>query len=123
MIRYYCIGILLKNEQSFFIDLINYYKRTLEVTELIKHKFKKEYFIQSNSDLKDNLEYLIFGIKDEYTFELAKEYCFMLLDKLNSSKKNKKEFQDEFTLYYSPAMLQINDFYEPLANSHKQPII
>ncbi|WP_164969797.1 AAA domain-containing protein [Arcobacter sp. F2176] len=101
----------MKNEQSFFIDLINYYKRTLEVTELIKHKFKKEYFIQSNSDLKDNLEYLIFGIKDEYTFELAKEYCFMLLDKLNSSKKNKKEFQDEFTLYYSPAMLQINDFY------------
>lgn len=101
----------MKNEESFFINLINYYKRSLEVSELIKHKFKEEHFIQSNSDLNDNLSYLIFGIRDDYTFDLARDYCFKLLNKLNNNKKNKKEFHDEFTLYYSPAMLQINDFY------------
>lgn len=101
----------MNNEEAFFINLINYYKRSLEVTELIKHKFEEKHFIQSNHDLKYDLEYLIFGIKNDYTFNLAKNYCFTLLDKLNSEKKNKKEFQDEFTLYYSPAMLQINDFF------------
>ncbi|MEV9615347.1 AAA domain-containing protein [Aliarcobacter butzleri] len=101
----------MKNDKSFFVNLINYYKRSLEVTELIKHRFKKEHFIQSQSDLKENLEYLIFGIKNNYTFEIAKNYCLTLLDKLNSERNNKKEFQEEFTLYYSPAMLQINNFY------------
>ena len=89
-------------------EILNYYQDVLETDFYLQYFFKKDNFIESNSNTDLNKKpFLFYGLSNSENAGIKFEKTFEELIK-DKSKGGKKELELDtvFSLYYSPLMLE-----------------